>query len=195
MIIRSKSDYKPYLKADEIARCVPEHGLRRLRVLLFDDILKFQRLLRKAEYYTNCGNNLFFKLYSLWLRFRLVRCGGGLGYSIPINVIGPGLCLVHRGTIVISPRAKIGKNFRCHVCVNIGMSHGGAPTIGDNVYIGPGAVLFDPIVIADNIAIGANSVVNKSFTTPGISIAGVPAKKISDNGSAPMMPPSLQQNL
>ena len=35
--------------------------------------------------------------------------------------------------------------------------------IGDNVYIGPGAVLYGPIAIADNIAIGANSVVNTSF--------------------------------
>jgi len=31
------------------------------------------------------------------------------------------------------------------------------------VYIGPGAKIFGYIIIADNIAIGTNSVVNKSF--------------------------------
>ena len=55
--------------------------------------------------------------------------------------------------------------------------------IGDNVYIGPGAMLFGPIRIADEIAIGANSVVNRSFEEPGITIAGAPARKVSDRGS------------
>lgn len=41
-----------------------------------------------------------------------------------------------------------------------------APKIGDNVYIGPGAVLFGDIEIADNCWIGANAVVNKSFLEP-----------------------------
>ena len=38
------------------------------------------------------------------------------------------------------------------------------------------------VFIADNIAIGANSVVNKSFEEVGISIAGIPAKKINSKG-------------
>lgn len=54
--------------------------------------------------------------------------------------------------------------------------------IGKHVYIGPGAKIFGDIYIADDIAIGANAVVNKSFTTPGITVAGVPAKIISDKG-------------
>ncbi|VBB39422.1 hypothetical protein TRIP_E190340 [uncultured Spirochaetota bacterium] len=56
--------------------------------------------------------------------------------------------------------------------------------IGNNAYIGPGAKLFGGITIADKIVIGANSVVNKSFYTPNISIAGVPAKVISQERSA-----------
>ena len=55
--------------------------------------------------------------------------------------------------------------------------------LGNNVYIGPGAKIFGDIKIADGIAIGANSVVNKSFTEPNIGIAGVPAQKINDKGS------------
>ena len=37
---------------------------------------------------------------------------------------------------------------------------------------------------AIGVAIGANAVVDKSFEQPGITIAGVPARKISDQGAA-----------
>jgi serine acetyltransferase len=53
-----------------------------------------------------------------------------------------------------------------------------SPQIGDNVYIGPGAVLYGDITIADNCFIGANAVVNKSVTEEYSVIAGVPAKVI-----------------
>jgi serine O-acetyltransferase len=79
----------------------------------------------------------------------------------------------------------VGANCRVHVCVNIGSRAGTdhmAPVIGDNVYIGPGAMIFGSIRIADDIAIGANSVVNLSFEEPGITIAGAPARKVSDRG-------------
>ena len=67
---------------------------------------------------------------------------------------------------------------RIHACTNIGSSRDdvSAPQIGNNVYIGSGAKIFGDIVIADNIASGANSVVNKSFYEKNISIAGIPAK-------------------
>lgn len=109
-----------------------------------------------------------------------------LGFSIPLNVFGSGLSIAHVGPIVVSPYARIGRNCRIHVGVNIGTRAGvpdEAPTIGDDVYIGPGAKLFGRIEVADRIAVGANAVVNKSFGEPGISIGGVPAKKISDKGN------------
>lgn len=63
----------------------------------------------------------------------------------------------------------------------------GVPVIGDNCYIGPGAKLFGDIRIGNNVAIGANSVVNKSFED-NVTIAGVPAKIVnkspcSENGA------------
>jgi len=108
-----------------------------------------------------------------------------LGFTIPLNVFGPGLCIAHRGTIVVNKDTRVGENCRIHACTNIGSNRGGvsAPQIGNNVYIGPGAKIFGDIRIADNIAIGANSVVNKSFYEKGISVAGVPAKKINNKGS------------
>ncbi len=58
------------------------------------------------------------------------------------------------------------------------------PKIGNNVFIGPGAKIFGEITIADHIAIGANAVVNKSFTESGITVAGIPARKVSEKGSS-----------
>ena len=58
-----------------------------------------------------------------------------------------------------------------------------APQIGNNVYIGPGAKLYGAITVANDIAVGANAVVNHSFTDPGVSIGGIPAKVISNTGT------------
>lgn len=113
-----------------------------------------------------------------------------LGFSIPINVFGPGLSIAHRGTIVVNKGTRVGENCRIHACTNIGSGRGSillAPKIGNGVYIGPGAKIFGNVEIADDIAIGANSVVNKSFYEQGISIAGVPAKKINNKGSNGML--------
>lgn len=124
-------------------------------------------------------------MIGLYYRFQLHRLSFKLGYSIPLNVVGPGLSLPHRGTIVINSHASIGENCRIHVDVNIGATGGSteAPFIGSNCYIGPGAKLVGNISIADNVIIGANAVVVKSINEPGTTWAGVPAKKISDKGA------------
>lgn len=107
------------------------------------------------------------------------------GFDIPINVFGKGLSIAHKGTIVVNGRAKVGDNCRIHTCVNIGTlpgSNGLAPSIGNNVYIGPGAKIYGNIKIADNIVIGANAVVGRNFEVPNICIAGSPARQISNMG-------------
>lgn len=81
---------------------------------------------------------------------------------------------MHPGTVVINGKARIGCNARIHVCVNIGAEKNGAPVIGDNVYIGPGAKIYGNIEIGDNVKIGANSVVNKSFGND-VLLVGIPA--------------------
>lgn len=56
------------------------------------------------------------------------------------------------------------------------------PTLDDGVIVGVGAVVLGGIYVAKNVAIGANAVVNKDITEENIAVAGVPAKKISNNG-------------
>jgi serine O-acetyltransferase len=188
-MIQSKNDYLFYLKADEVALGIDKSFPLILKAYLTNPLWHFQKLLRKLEYYTNCKHSVMYKPYILWLNYRVFAAGLRLGFYIPANVFGPGLSIAHWGTLIVNPEARVGENCRIHNCVHIATQchppgePDRSPTIGNNVFIGPGSVIVGDITIADNIAIGANSYVNTSFTEPGITIAGVPAKKVSDNGS------------
>jgi len=56
------------------------------------------------------------------------------------------------------------------------------PTLADRVYVGPGAVIFGPVQIGEDAAIGANAVVTKSVTARAV-VAGAPARVVSGKGS------------
>ena len=159
-MIKSKEDYKFYLAADKLALAI-----KRDRPRIFQDYTwKYERLLRKVEYLENCQSNPLDKVECFQARFSLLRLGQKLGIEICRNVFGPGLSIAHGGPIIVHPKAVIGENCRIDRCVSIGSIHypAGAPKIGNNVYIGPGVVIDGEIEIADGIAIGANSYVNKS---------------------------------
>src|SRR5690606_38519744 len=144
----------------------------RLKRLVFPNfILRFQRTMRKLEYRRNCGKGPLSRLLGLCLTRRYHRLGVKLGFSIPLNVFGPGLSIAHYGTIIVNANARVGANCRLHAGVNIGTEAGAsgrAPVLGDNCYIGPGAKLFGAVRIADGTAIGANAVVNRSFEKPNM---------------------------
>ena len=180
-LIQSKEDYLFYLEADRISL-----RINRKRPNLFhDEIWKYQRLLRRVEFIENCQKNYMGKISRLEAWFWLKRLSIKLGFTISPNSFGPGLSIVHLGPIVVHPDAIIGENCRIHHCVTIGSIPltTKVPIIGNNVFIGPGAVIAGDIQIADGIAIGANSFVNKSFKKPNITIAGCPATQVSDKGS------------
>lgn len=86
------------------------------------------------------------------------------GIELPRSAkIGPGLYIGHFGGIIISPAAIIGSNCNLSQSITIGVSgegeKRGVPTIGNNVYIAPGARVFGKIHVGDNVKIGANAVV------------------------------------
>ena len=184
-MIKNKSDYNYYLEADRIALSRKAGSDSGLKAMLFPDhIWQFQQTLRKLEYLKNTPGSIFRKpLYYFTLR-RYYRLSYKLGFTIPVNVFGPGLSIAHYGTIIINTGTKVGANCRLHAGVNMGTEAGysdKAPVLGDNIYIGPGAKLFGAITIANNVAIGANAVVNKSVAESNIAIGGIPAKKIAEN--------------
>ncbi len=184
-MIANWPDLKRYIRADCKSRGAP----LTLRGWLFDPVLRFQVLMRLDEWLLNTGKPRLLRFpLLLWFRRLSVR----LGFSMGPNIFGPGLAIVHYGTIVIDPTARIGKNCRIHVGSHIGGAaqfidpadaHKFSPRIGDNCYIGPGAKLYGPIRIGSNCVVGANAVVTKSFPEDGLTLAGVPAKVIDTGGT------------
>ena len=177
-MIQNKRDLKKYLEMDRIA--LDRQG-KRLQ-LFGDEIWKFEIILRKHEYYTNCSKNIFQKLLKKYYGLRHYRLGLRLGFEIPCNVFGGGVRINHTGLIVVNKYAKIGDWCDIHQAVNIGqnLEHESVPVIGNNVWIGPGVKIFGKIEIGDNTMIGAGAVVNKSFKDGNCRIAGNPARVISN---------------
>jgi serine O-acetyltransferase len=82
------------------------------------------------------------------------------------------------------PNTSIGNNCTVLQQVTIGnntkKSIDRVAVIGDRVVISAGAKIIGPLTIGDDVIIGANAVVTKSFGENCI-IAGVPAKIINSN--------------
>lgn len=183
-MIKNKMDLKYYLEQDKVADNF--EGIRpRIIGGWPNQIWRYKIYLRKAEYYRNVDKkNIFHKILGKYYLFKYTYLGIKLGYTIPLNVVEEGLSLPHYGTIIINGNAHVGKNCRIMAGVVIGSTNGinDAATIGSNVYIGTGAKIIGKVTIGDNVCIGANSVVTKDVLER-ITVAGVPAKKISNKDS------------
>ena len=180
-IIQSREELKEWLSIE--TKHYPSNFLKELLLVGENAVLKrHQILLRKAEYYTNTRK----RIRSIFYRFRLSRFQCKYAMHIPLNSCGKGLRVMHVGPILMNGKVRLGEN--CSVHMNTSLVAKGtddtAPVLGNGVVVGVGAVVLGGVYIADHIAIGASSVVNKSFEEPNIAIAGVPAKKISNNGSS-----------
>jgi len=110
---------------------------------------------------------------------RLIR----LLYStiLPVEVeIGEGTRFGYGGLgVVIHPESRIGARCLIGQHVTIGGRSGlrGAPWIGDEVLISPGAKILGPIVVGDGAIIGANAVVLRDVE-PGQVVGGIPARPL-----------------
>ena len=97
--------------------------------------------------------------------------------------IGENVGFFHNGLgVVIHRHAKIGSGSKIYQNVTIGgngknSEFNGVPVLGENVFVGCGAVITGPIIIGDNAKIGANSVVTKSVP-PYAVVMGAPAQVI-----------------
>jgi len=93
--------------------------------------------------------------------------------------IGKGTFFGYGGMgVVIHEDSVIGTNCVISQQVTIGggnSKYPGVPSIGNNVYIAKGAIVFGGISIGNNVKIGANAVVNKPVPDNAI-VAGVPAE-------------------
>jgi serine O-acetyltransferase len=156
-----------------------------LKNLLFTPGFKYSFWMRVVAYFSQHP----------WLRrslyripyFVLMHCTYKYGISIPHNTaVGPGLYLGHFGGIVVHEKSAIGRNCNISHGVTLGQANRGRmkghPTIGDNVYIGPGAKIVGRVSVGNNVAIGANCVVTHDVPDNAV-VVGVPGKVISLDGS------------
>ena len=139
-----------------------------------------QFLLRKTEYHLNTGHKLAYLFY----KARLSLLQNRYGLHIPANCCGRGLRIMHLGPILINRNAVIGENcvFHINTAVVAGGTNDDVPVLEKGVIMGIGSVALGKIHIAENVAVGANAVVNKSVEEKDIAVGGVPARKISNNG-------------
>jgi len=95
--------------------------------------------------------------------------------------IGAGMLLMHRHGILIG-EAVIGKNCVIFQNVTIGQrvaaGDQGLPRIGDNVWIGPGAVISGAITIGDGVTISAGTVLSRDVPS-GCLVAGNPGRVVA----------------
>lgn len=175
---------------------------KKLKELIKDDKKIYSSNIKINKIYdfiVRRNNRYFYKniYYSRMYNFYLEKRNSILGkiefiyYSRKNNLLGRrnnlelygkfGKCLkIYHSNIVINKKAVLGDNVVLHGnnCIGNKNDENEAPIIGDNVDIGYGAIIIGNIRIANNIKIGANATVTKSFLEEGITIVGSPAKKI-----------------
>lgn len=176
--IHSKKELKFYIAADMMMN----HGKfrwswedRLKHIVAPDYIMRYLKSMRHLQYLSSNRQRspLWYCRY-LYHRIRYRELGYKLGFSIDYNSLGYGVGIPHYGTIVVGRTSTIGNYAVLHtsICVT-----GTGSEIGDAPYISTGAKVISTVKIGDNVAIGANSVVNKDM--PGdCMVAGVPAKVI-----------------
>jgi serine O-acetyltransferase len=145
-------------------------------------IYLFMKYSRITDYYhmKTFDSSLLYKLLYFYYVSKKHRLGERLGLEVDTTNIKEGLLIYHYNNVV-NGGSVIGKN--CHLHGNNCIGNNGktneCPIIGDNVMLGVGAKVLGNITIASNIKIAAGAVVVHSFEEEGITIGGIPAKKIN----------------
>lgn len=118
------------------------------------------------------------RLYPLsWFLYRLNMHVFSVDLA-PKLELGSGAWVPHPIGIVIARDARIGREATIFPNVTIG-GRGQPPVLGDGVVVGAGACVLGPAALGDRVCVGANSLVTHSFP-PGVTVAGVPAKRIEE---------------
>lgn len=99
----------------------------------------------------------------------------------PGAVIGRRLFIDHGMGLVIGETAEIGNDCTLYHGVTLGGTgkdkNKRHPTLGNNVLVGCGAKILGPIIIGDNVKVGANAVVLEDIPSDN-TVVGIPGKII-----------------
>lgn len=182
-MIENKQDLKTYLERDmdlykKMSRL--DQTICRITKDPIYYIVKYIRFLRFEEYYYNARHDFTGKVMYLYYLSRKNQLGNKLGFKIPHNTIGAGLTIYHHGEIIVNEGVRIGENCKLHGgnCIgNNGISDQ-SPVVGNDLDLGIGAKIIGNIKMGNNIRVGANAVVTKTFDKDNIVLVGVPAREI-----------------
>lgn len=136
-------------------------------------VFQYIKRMRMTEYhYALRDKNKLHWIGYIWWKHRKNKLGRILNLDMGEGAFGPGLYIAHTNIIVGS--AKIGSDCKLHGqnCIGSGAK------IGDHCELWVGAKVFGPCKLANNITVAAGAVVVDSFDEEGITIGGVPARKI-----------------
>jgi serine O-acetyltransferase len=140
-------------------------------------LIAWQRLMRRTEFTFNTKRGRLWQPYVLFRKVVFSRASMRLSLEIPLNVFGPGLTVAHSASIVVNANATVGKNCRLHPGTCIGELHDLNPTIGDDVYLGNGAMVIGPITVGDRAKIGPHALVRESVA-PDALVVGTAGRKV-----------------
>lgn len=177
-LIQNKKTLTEFIKSEKRKNCSQGTIKQIYNAICHDRNTKsfqFLKFLRKTEYYgyKKSINKLYSLPFMFWYR-KKNRLGNQLGLDIGCYSLDKGVTLAHTNIIVGS--AKVGKNCILHGqnCIGSGAQ------IGDNCELWVGAKVFGPAKLANNITVAAGAIVLGEFLEEGITIGGVPARKIKD---------------
>lgn len=184
-LIRSDAERYTYLLQNELA--APSKRFQRLKAFVLCQGLQATVVYRIGNKIYQPGTGGIFRPFLMVMYFmmqRWIEITTGISIS-PRATIGKGFYIGHFGGVVIGP-VQIGEhcNVSHGVTIGRGVARGnkGRPTLGDRVWIGPGAKVLGPIFLGDDCAIGANAVVFDDVPARALA-AGVPAKIRPERGS------------
>ncbi|KIA89943.1 serine acetyltransferase [Kaistella jeonii] len=130
-------------------------------------------------------NTFLGKFWRLILRHYQIK----YGFQIyPETQIGEGLYLGHWGALVVNPKTKIGKN--CNIAQGVTIAQAnrgqnkGVPEIGNEVWIGPNAVIVGNIKIGNNVLIAPNAYVHTDIPSNAIVMGNPATFSLKENATS-----------
>jgi serine O-acetyltransferase len=147
-----------------------EQFVSALRIRAFVNVSTYQKAYRNLFYY-RIGRHMSF--FIKWL----LPAEESLHICCPS--IGVGAHLEHSYSTYLNADL-IGDDFMCLHLVTLGKD-GGRPTIGSNVKIYIGAVIFGGVMIGNNVNVGAGTVINKDVPD-NCTVVGNSACIVRKNG-------------
>ncbi|WP_258184968.1 MULTISPECIES: serine acetyltransferase [unclassified Bifidobacterium] len=143
---------------------------------------RFQRLFRRCQ---ECHFKPLQLVYRLLFRWYRQKNYIELSYK---TAIGGGLYIGHPYCITINPAAVIGRNVNIHRGVVIGQENRGrrkgAPTLGNDVWVGINASIVGKIVIGDDVLIAPGSYVNCDVPSHSVVFGNPCIVKYRENATA-----------